>query len=153
MLPASRNSVAGLRKDGYHITIETAATAFKPVECDLASLSPKLSNSTPLQRVHGRHAAQHDGLRLRPDVIQAFMARSDYQLKFVIDQIGDVAEVLTVLEQLPGVDRSKVLLMPQGVTREELHERALWLVEECKQHGFVYCPRLHIDLFGNVRGT
>ncbi len=81
------------------------------------------------------------------------MARSDYQLKFVIDQIGDVAEVLTVLEQLPGVDRSKVLLMPQGVTREELHERALWLVEECKKHGFVYCPRLHIDLYGNVRGT
>src|SRR5580765_102586 len=29
---------------GHHITIETAATVFKPMKLDLASLSPKLSN-------------------------------------------------------------------------------------------------------------
>ena len=40
---------AGLRDRGYHITVETAATLFKPIACDLASLSPKLSNSTPRQ--------------------------------------------------------------------------------------------------------
>src|SRR5262249_37310047 len=28
-----------LRQAGYHITVETAATVFKPVACDLASLS------------------------------------------------------------------------------------------------------------------
>src|SRR5262249_33902166 len=37
----------GLSRRGYHITIETAATVFKPVECNLASLSPKLASSTP----------------------------------------------------------------------------------------------------------
>src|SRR4051794_37155593 len=36
---------SALRDRGLHITIETAATVFKPVACDLASLSPKLSNS------------------------------------------------------------------------------------------------------------
>ena len=113
----------GLRQRGYHITLETAATVFKPVECDLASLSPKLSNSTPHQREGGRFALRHDQLRLRPDVVRAFMERSDYQLKFVVDQPGDVAEVLTLLEQLPGVDRSRVLLMPQGVTHAQLDER------------------------------
>ncbi|HEV3418435.1 MAG TPA: 7-carboxy-7-deazaguanine synthase QueE [Pirellulales bacterium] len=32
---------------GFHITIETAGTLHLPVECDLMSISPKLSNSTP----------------------------------------------------------------------------------------------------------
>src|SRR5215470_799343 len=47
-----------LRDAGLHITIETAATIFKPIACDLASLSPKLSNSTPRERDGGRFAAQ-----------------------------------------------------------------------------------------------
>ncbi len=142
-----------LRQREYHITIETAATVFKPVECDLASLSPKLSNSTPYQRESGRFAERHELMRLRPDVILAFMERSDYQLKFVIDKPADVGEVLELLKLLPEIDYSKVLLMPQGVTREELESRGPWLVEECKKHGFRFCPRLHIELFGNRRGT
>jgi 7-carboxy-7-deazaguanine synthase len=151
--PGIEELCASLRERGYHITIETAATIFKLVACDLASLSPKLANSTPYEREGGRFAVMHDGLRLQFDAIRAFMAHSDYQLKFVLDQPGDVAEVLQILEQLPAVDRTKVLLMPQGVTREELESRGYWLAEVCKEHGFRYCPRLHIELYGNRRGT
>jgi 7-carboxy-7-deazaguanine synthase len=57
------------------------------------------------------------------------------------------------VDSLRGVDPAKVLLMPQGTNREELDHRGAWLVEVCKQHGFRYCPRLHIELFGNCRGT
>lgn len=142
-----------LRQLKYHVTVETAATIFKPLACDLASLSPKLSSSIPWKREGGRYATQHERLRLQFDVIRAFMRHSDFQLKFVIDRPSDVAEVQNLLDQLGPVDASKVLLMPQGVSREELHERALWLVEECKKYGYVYCPRLHIELYGNVRGT
>jgi 7-carboxy-7-deazaguanine synthase len=39
------------------------------------------------------------------------------------------------------------------VTREELDRRGPWLAEVCKAHGFRFCPRLHIELYGNVRGT
>jgi 7-carboxy-7-deazaguanine synthase len=144
---------AALRERGYHITIETAATVFKPIACDLASLSPKLANSTPWQREGGRFAAMHEALRLQFDVIRAFMDRGDYQLKFVVEQPSDLGEVLAILEKLPGVDRTKVLLMPQGVTPAELEPRGRWLSEVCKEHGFRYCPRLHIDLYGNRRGT
>jgi 7-carboxy-7-deazaguanine synthase len=144
---------AGLRERGYHITIETAATVFKPVACDLISLSPKLSSSTPHQREGGRFALRHDSLRRRPDVIRAFLGRSDYQIKFVIDRPEDLGEVLDLLAELPPVDPAKVLLMPQGVTREELAQRGPWVAELCKRHGFRYCPRLHIELYGNRRGT
>jgi 7-carboxy-7-deazaguanine synthase len=144
---------AALRQRGYHITVETAATVFKPIACDLASLSPKLANSTPHDRAEGRFVLAHERLRLQPAVIGAFLAHSDYQLKFVIDRPADVGEVLALLQQLPGVDRNKVLLMPQAVTREELAERGPWVAELCKQHAFRYCPRLHIELYGNRRGT
>jgi 7-carboxy-7-deazaguanine synthase len=145
---------AGLRQRDYHITVETAATVFKPIECDLASLSPKLSSSTPHEREGGKYALQHERLRLRPAVIRAFIEHcGDYQLKFVIDRPADLDEVLAILKQLPELDRSRVLLMPQGITAEDLRQRSLWLVELCKEHGFRYCPRLHIDLFGNRRGT
>jgi 7-carboxy-7-deazaguanine synthase len=77
----------------------------------------------------------------------------EYQLKFVIDRPADVDEVLALLEHLPGVDRARVLLMPQGVVAEELRQRGVWVAEECKRHGFRFCPRLHVELYGNVRGT
>jgi 7-carboxy-7-deazaguanine synthase len=151
--PGVEELTLGLRRRGYHITIETAATHFKPVECDLASLSPKLASSTPFEREGGRFAERHDRLRLQPEVIRAFMERYEYQLKFVIDRPSDLDEVRALLAGLPGVDQERVLLMPQGVTPEEVRARGLWLVEECKRHGYRYCPRLHIDLYGNRRGT
>jgi 7-carboxy-7-deazaguanine synthase len=151
--PGIEELTVGLRERGYHITIETAATVFRQVECDLASLSPKLASSTPIGRDGGRHAERHERLRLQPDVIRAFMERYPYQLKFVIDRPSDIDEVLTLLAALPPADPARVLLMPQGVTAEEVRARGLWLVEECKRLGFRYCPRLHIDLYGNRRGT
>jgi 7-carboxy-7-deazaguanine synthase len=151
--PGIEDLCAALRATDYHITIETAAVDFKEVACDLASVSPKLSNSVPHQREGGRWAARHDRIRLKPEVIQAFLDWSDYQLKFVVSQPEDIEEVRAVVDSLRGVDPAKVLLMPQGTTRAELDCRGAWLVELCKQHGFRYCPRLHIELFGNRRGT
>jgi 7-carboxy-7-deazaguanine synthase len=151
--PGIEDLCAALREREYHITVETAATVFKPVACDLASLSPKLANSVPHQREDGRFALRHEQLRLRFDVIQAFMDQSDYQLKFVVDRVEDLNEVLAILDGLRGADPAKVLLMPQGVSKKELHERGHWIVDACKRHGFRFCPRLHIELYGNVRGT
>jgi 7-carboxy-7-deazaguanine synthase len=151
--PGVEDLCVGLKQHGYHITIETAAVVFKPLVCDLASLSPKLSNSTPLRRDAGHFAELHERLRLRPDVILQWLNHCDHQLKFVIDKPDDIHEVLALLEQLPPVDPEKILLMPQGTTVEELRERAVWLVEVCKKYRFRYCPRLHIELYGHRRGT
>jgi 7-carboxy-7-deazaguanine synthase len=51
------------------------------------------------------------------------------------------------------VPPEKILLMPEGIKPEVLRLRQSWLVEVCKQTGWRYSPRLHIDLFGNQRGT
>lgn len=140
-----------LRRDKYHITLETAAVAFKPLPIDLASLSPKLSSSTPWQRDE-RLALRHEEQRLRPDSIRAFLEHGPCQLKFVVDRPSDIDEIQALLRLLPPVAPSNVLLMPQGITPGELTQRGDWVAELCKKHGYRYCPRLHIELWGNQRG-
>jgi 7-carboxy-7-deazaguanine synthase len=138
-----------LNRESFHVTIETAATIFKPVLSDLMSLSPKLANSAP----EGAFARMHEEHRLNMPVIQQFIDGYEYQLKFVADKKADFSEIEDVLEKLKNVDRARVLVMPQGRTKKELRERAPWIVEMCKEHGFSYTPRLQIELWGNRRGT
>jgi 7-carboxy-7-deazaguanine synthase len=136
------------RERGMHITVETAGTVFTPVACDLMSISPKLSNSTP----EGVFRAQHERLRRQPDVLLRLMASYDYQLKFVIASEDDVDEVCAVVAQL-NAPAGKVILMPEGIRADILQERGVWLAELCKQNGFRFSPRLHVDLYGNQRGV
>ncbi|MBI3000623.1 MAG: 7-carboxy-7-deazaguanine synthase QueE [Deltaproteobacteria bacterium] len=144
---------AKLKEIGYHITIETAATLFKPVVCDLVSMSPKLSNSTPWKRERGRFAEMHEERRLNFPAIQRLMDGYNYQLKFVADRRSDFAEIEEVLSRLKGVDRTRVLVMAQAKSKKGLREKSPWIVGLCKKHGFSYTPRLHIELYGNRRGT
>jgi len=145
---------AAIRAESYHLTIETAATVFAAAVMDLASLSPKLSNSTPHERDSGRRAAAHERARLRIDVIQHFIDTApDFQLKFVVAGESDLTEIAAIVSQLTGVQPSDVLLMPEGIDRETLAGRAEWIAGVCKRTGYRYCPRLHIELWGNRRGT
>jgi 7-carboxy-7-deazaguanine synthase len=141
-----------LRQANFHITIETAGTVFAPVACHLMSISPKLSNSTPVGREQGRWAVQHDRLRIQPEVLRQLMSSYEHQLKFVVEKPEDLPEIQELVAVLDA-DRSRVVLMPEGADRTVLRERGVWLVEMCKQEGFRYSPRLHIELYGNRRGV
>jgi 7-carboxy-7-deazaguanine synthase len=142
-----------LKTAGAHITIETAATIFKPVSCDLVSMSPKLSNSTPWQKQNGRFAAMHEQHRLNFNVVQQFIDGYDYQLKFVVDREQDFAEIRQILDALKNVDTTRVLIMAQARNRRQLHQKSRWIVELCKKFNYGYSPRLHIELYGNRRGV
>ena len=145
---------AALKKAGKHITIETAATVPPAgIACDLASLSPKLSNSTPPPEKDPAWAKKHEETRLRPEVIAEWVKNYDFQLKFVVSSAKDLAEIKDLLSHLPPVPLDRVLLMPEGIDSETLASRASWLAEICKREGFRYCPRLQIELFGHTRGT
>lgn len=141
-----------LKSAGQHVTIETAGTVYAPVTCDLMSISPKLSNSTPWEREHGRWARQHDRLRFQPEVLLRLMAEFEYQLKFVITTPADLDEVTSMRDELKP-DRCRIVLMPEGTNPEILRERGRWLAECCKQEGYRFSPRLHVDLWGDRRGV
>jgi 7-carboxy-7-deazaguanine synthase len=153
--PGIRELAAELKKLDYHITIETAATvAPGGIACDLASMSPKLKNSAPDARLDDTWRQKHEALRWQPDLVRAWLDGYGYQLKFVVAQEADVDEIEAMLATLGReIPRAKVLLMPEGTTVEVLRSRAGWLGELCKARGYRYAPRLHVELYGNKRGT
>jgi 7-carboxy-7-deazaguanine synthase len=149
---------AALRDRGYHVTIETAGTVIPadgPPASDLMSISPKLSSSAPPADTSGGWAARHEAARRRHDVIRDLVASApDHQLKFVVETPADIEETVRWVDDLgPGIDRSRVLLMPQARTAAELQAQSAWLAGECARLGFRLAQRHHILWFGGRRGT
>ena len=143
-----------LKKQNKHITIETAGTILpNGIPCDLASISPKLFNSTPSPERDPAWAKKHEATRLKPEVISEWIRKYPFQLKFVVSSELDLAEIKHLLSLLPPVPLHQILLMPEGIDIKTLATRSPWLVDICKREGFRFCPRLHIELFGHTRGT
>jgi len=141
---------AALTDLGYHITIETAGTIFRPLAADLLSISPKLSDSTPA--APAGLAARHEKNRISRPILRQLIAHADHQLKFVASSAADIAEIAALVEDL-GVAAERVLLMPEGRTVEEIDAHLPLLIPACTARGWRLCDRLHLRLFGNTPGT
>src|SRR3954470_13325890 len=150
-----RTLAAAIKTTGRHVTIETAATvAPENIACDLASLSPKLLNSAPDSVEHAAWRKKHEATRWQPEVVRAWIDAHPYQFKFVVARPEDVDELEHMLDALHReIPRHKVLLMPEATSLEKMRDRAGWLGELCKARGYRYAHRLHIELYGNRRGT
>lgn len=159
MFPQIGPLAAAMRSAGLHITIETAGTIFRDVACDLMSISPKLSTSTPAagdpRDPAGAWRARHEERRLNVPALQQLLDRHPApgrQLKFVITGPADLAEIDALLGRLSGWSDRDILLMPEGVSPPTPAQKQ-WLVAQCLARNWRYCARLHIELFGNTRGT
>lgn len=157
MIAKDRHALAQALKDaGKHLTIETAGTVPpEGIACDLASISPKLSHATPREgEIAAGWISRHEALRWQPAVIEAWLADYPYQLKFVVATDRDVEEIDALLGELSiEVPPHQVLVMPEGLTPEAIRGRDEALIRLCKARGFRYSGRLHIEWFGNTRGT
>lgn len=147
----------GLGGAGLHVTIETAGTICREVACDLMSLSPKLANSTPGEGDPrdplGVWRERHEARRLDYGALQGLIEKyPERQLKFVVRGPGDLEEIDGLLGKLSGWASGDVQLMPEGTTVPD-PERVAWVVEVCVKRGWRYCHRLHVELFGDRRGT
>jgi 7-carboxy-7-deazaguanine synthase len=139
-----------LKALGKHITVETAGIAFIPdMSCDLMSISPKLSNSTP---ANPKLSAIHEDSRLVLAVLRKLIDNYKYELKFVVDSQDDLAEIQQTIEKLGNVDLERVMLMPQAATKDELLAKSPMVADMCKRTGFAFCHRLQILLWGSAKG-
>ena len=147
--------------EGVHTTIETAGTADRDWPIDLLSVSPKLANSTPIgdpRDPGGQWAERHENVRrdltpLRKLLGRVRSARAEVQLKFVVTGPADLAEIDAWLSALRcPVHPSDIMLMPEGTDSPD-PERIAWVVDACRDRGYRYAHRLHIELFGHTRGT
>lgn len=152
-----------LKKHKHYVAIEDNGTLFTQIidDIDFISLSPKLKNSVPIPGTHikdkyvdrtvtEKDREKHEKYRTRYDSIKKWIQNYDYQLKFVVSDPEQLEEVEMVLAKV-GADKSRVYLMPEGVTREQLDKRRQWLVELCIQEGYKYTDRLHIVTYDNKR--
>ncbi|MBS1707442.1 MAG: 7-carboxy-7-deazaguanine synthase QueE [Armatimonadetes bacterium] len=143
---------AMLKEAGHMITVETAGTIYRDLDCDLMSISPKLAHSTP----EGEWRDRHEAARLNVEVLSQLAHAYDCQLKFVVDPDhvdADVDEIEDLLGRLPEVSPEQVILMSEGREAARLHAGAKLLAPVCMQKGWRLTPRLQIDLYGDTRGT
>lgn len=129
----------------YRFETETNGTMLPSPAFDAAidqyNVSPKLENSGNVRR-----------LREKPAVYRFFAASSKACFKFVIAEKKDLDEVLSLVE-VYGIASEKIWLMPEGTSAKALAARRRWLVEICKQHGFRFSDRLHVQIWGAKKGV
>ena len=135
--------ISRLRDLGFgFFEIETNGTILPSAEMlkgiDWWNCSPKLSNNggTPEENfVAG--------------ALSAIAETEKADFKFVVKTKTDIEEILhRFMEHLPA---ERVMLMPEGATREELIRNTPWVIEQCLSNGFRFSPRLHILAWDNER--
>ena len=129
----------------YRFEVETNGTQLPTPEMVEAisqwNVSAKLSNS-----------GNDTKLRDNPKAMQWFANTPNAWFKFVIQDPTDLSE-MQQLEQKYSIPRERILLMPEGRDEETLRLRRLWLADLCRDHGYRFSDRLHIQLWGAKRGV
>ena len=143
--------IAALRPFAKHITVETAGIEYiGDLPLNLVSLSPKLSNSLPIDE---QQASEHDDKRLNIDALSKFVATYNVQFKFVVQSQEDIAEIETILEHCPAIDKRQVMLMPQATIARAYLQEAKKIADICIETGYSFSPRLQVMLWSNKRGV
>ena len=151
-----------LADEGYHTTVETNGTVYREAPIDLASVSPKLASSTPTPerdpKGDGEWVDRHADRRLDVDVLAAFVEDYEIQLKFVVTGPDDMVEIEDLVARVREradtiLPDDRVLLMPEGRTRDRLTETRRVVADLAVEYGYRYTPRLHVDLWNDAPGT
>ncbi|MBS1239353.1 MAG: pyrroloquinoline quinone biosynthesis protein PqqE [Proteobacteria bacterium] len=130
-----------------HITveIETNGTVRPPAALDRFvgqyNVSPKLA-----------HSGNPRELALLPERLAEWVDNSRAWFKFVVAAPEDALEVLELAEA-HAIPRARIMLMPEGTDTATLKAREEWLEPFCAAHTLTMSKRLHIEMFGDTRGT
>ena len=127
------------------VEIETNGTVAPPPALDALvaqyNVSPKLA-----------HSGNPADLALPPERLRAWAAEPRAAFKFVVARPADVEEVLELAERF-AIPRERVWLMAEGTDAATLEAREAWLAPLCLEHGLTLSNRMHIQLYGDTRGT
>jgi 7-carboxy-7-deazaguanine synthase len=143
-------ALLGIR--GFFIEVETNGTVMPVGVMDMPFLrfnvSFKLSNNK----------ADRYEERIKPEVLKyfndigqtssAFFERVTW--KIVIKDRDDLDELLKIIDDV-GIDKRLLVIMPEMTNPDGLGSYG-WLVDWCVENGVRFIDRLHIRLWGNVRG-
>jgi 7-carboxy-7-deazaguanine synthase len=130
---------------GIEIEIETNGTVAPPPVLDALihqyNVSPKLS-----------HSGNPAELALIPERIEEWAGHPRAWFKFVVASPADLAEVLDLKDRYV-IPAERIYVMAEGTDAATLKQREAWLAVACITHNLTLSKRLHIELFGDSRGT
>ena len=169
--------------DQMIITIETNGTKpildplARGFKVALYSVSPKLGTSVGVPGTYGgievtqEMIDRHDKTRINfKNLISIVTDTNDYQFKFVYSNPTSVNEILDIYKQMDNiVDKmdapwtahtyyakhpyKHTMLMPEGITNEQLAAKRQEIAEVCVKRGWTMTDREHIIIYGNRRGV
>jgi len=127
------------------VEVETNGTVTPPPTLDALvqqyNVSPKLA-----------HSGNPAELALVPERLAHWAREPRAAFKFVIAEPTDLAEVLALAERFV-IPRERIWLMAEGTDSMTLHAREAWLAQLCLDNRLTLSNRLHIELYGDTRGT
>ncbi len=128
----------------FFIEIETNGTIL-PLDklvslIDQWNVSPKTSNSNNL--IEQCEIA---------NCYNFFKNNSKTFFKFVVENESDILEINELVKKY-NIDKSKIILMPQAITKDDLISKESLIQDLCQKNSFRYTSRLHVLKWGNVRG-
>jgi organic radical activating enzyme len=130
---------------GIRVEIETNGTVAAPPALEALVAQYNVSPKLP-------HSGNPADLALVPDRLRQWAAEPRAFFKFVIAEPTDVDAVLALAETY-AIPRERIYLMAEGTDAATLAARERWLAQLCLTHGLTLSKRLHIELYGDTRGT
>ncbi|MFQ5918469.1 MAG: 7-carboxy-7-deazaguanine synthase QueE [Thermoplasmata archaeon] len=133
-----------LTKEGCFVEVETAGTivpsqALRRIVHQW-NVSPKLRNSgNPREK------------RERPEAMRVLSASKRALFKFVLSEPTDIEEVQDLVARY-GLEKDRVILMPEAAEPESLAVKTPWVSDLCEQHGYRFSSRLQVEWWGGARG-
>lgn len=156
----------------YIYTVETNGTIVLKEnmrkKIDLWSISPKLSNSCYFEGHDIPQSIQeyHKRIRKNYPAVWSYMEDNyNTQIKFVytdretedeiVKWVHDFQEWIknNKTNRFKKEQKLNILIMPEGEIEEQINRSAKDAVRACVDHGWRYCDRTHIRIWGNKRAV
>lgn len=130
---------------GYTVEIETNGSVMPGSELLIRvqqwNVSPKL-----------KHSGNDVGKAFNKEALFAIALHQNAWFKFVVASEDDISEVLDVAKSCK-IPRSRIILMPEATTQEELIAKRPQLIEWCLKYNLRFSDRLHISVWGCKKGV
>lgn len=109
-----------------------------------------------IEKRYTKFLETHNKERYKPEELKKFMdyyGPNHYQFKFVVNTEECVNEIIENYVKPLEIPNDNIYLMPQGMSHEQLNQRAEWVVEQCKKYSFHFSDRIHVRIWGNKTGV
>ena len=131
-------------KPEFYVEVETNGTILPNNELttlvDQWNVSPKTKNSGNPEKLCEDN-----------DCYVFFSRQKNCYFKYVIEDENDLTEIKNLINKY-DLDRNKVFLMPQAITKPEIISREKIVTKMAKDSKLSYSPRMHVSMWGNQRG-